>query len=433
MWRRNLILAASLFGASLSAPLHAIEFKDCTQWLKSLRQKSQSFGEYRQLLFGSALRKIPAQSFEIIAGSRDHPNIEIPTATSNILEQEKSLRLYNRFQRLPSILKSLNFVRAIKYRSQAQDPKRSGWKKLYSAWRFFLPMAPSYVRWKTNRIYAQVQKNPAFLLSDSDQAFIKKWNLASDLERYRKEAQVYSRSFNALSIARKMTHALKWTAVGAALILSLSYNNYISAQSSFNENSPAGMSRYDEKVELIFTSPMPHASVRMGGLVYNYGVFHVDRYNLDEFQKMVGFGKDFSGSHTRIELKLTDFEKARLREALEADVAKVYPLMVPFVDCVSESNKAVGKACPALKVPPVANRSQALSIAYLKSLKLLGSDKVGTIYFAAGEDSTALAKSKDLFVNAMDTMLFAEYAVPTFIGGELWDRFGQTNEVKYQK
>ena len=206
--------------------------------------------------------------------------------------------------------------------------------------------------------------------------------------------------------------------------LGLIANEYVTKNESFDESNAKGMSKYDEKVELIFLSPLPHVSVRMGGNVYNYGVLDIDRWNLETLNEQIGFGEALSGNHTRVELNLNEEERERLRDYLEEDVGRVYPLFLPFVDCVSQTNKAIEYAT-GQSPPPIANRSQAMSIAYYKLLKLVGSNRVGDITFAH-RGNAAIEKAKDAAVNVFDSMFFMRYGPALLVSTPLIDRYKGT-------
>ena len=209
-----------------------------------------------------------------------------------------------------------------------------------------------------------------------------------------------------------------WSITVPTVALSLLGEEEISADAS--KYGPEGMSMFDDKVELIFLSPMPHASLRIGGIVYNYGVADVSRYNLETFHKMTGFGSPLSGNHTRIELKLTQDEIERLRDYLEADVGKIYPLVIPFVDCVSQTNKAI-KYATGVDVPWVADRSKAMSIAYYKLRKLLGDERIGKIYHASDDRGLIVSKASEAAVNTLDSIFFLKRAGAVFLLAPILD------------
>jgi hypothetical protein len=164
----------------------------------------------------------------------------------------------------------------------------------------------------------------------------------------------------------------------------------------------------------MFISPMPHASIRIGGVVYNYGVFEVSRMTLRQFRESVGFGEAASGAHTRIELKLSPDEVSELREILETDVATMYPLTIPFNDCVSMTNRAVRDAA-GIDVPPVLDRSQIGSILYYKFQRLLHPERFGTTTYASPAGPNSSARLQEAAANSLDAMMFLRWG-PAVIG-----------------
>jgi hypothetical protein len=178
----------------------------------------------------------------------------------------------------------------------------------------------------------------------------------------------------------------------------------------------------DGKVEIFYLSPLPHASLRVGDTVYNYGVFTTQRLPLDEFKRIVGFGNKLSGNMTRVELKLTETEKKALVAHLESEMDGYYPLVFPFVDCVSQTNRAIERS-GALQVPPLISRSQAMSIMYYKLQKFLGNDKVGAITFTSGDgDSAGMAKAIDAGARLADTEYWLTKSLGLLIAQPLIDR-----------
>lgn len=171
----------------------------------------------------------------------------------------------------------------------------------------------------------QAEKNvkrflPFFELA-SEGNFIEKFDLKDHLERFRKDSVLHGKTYAKLVFARQLARSALWLGALGAMGAGYLGNDAISVAQSFDEGTDAdehgveawekpgfkGMSRYDdEKVELIFNSPLPHVAIRVGSFVYNYGMGTVDRYNFDEYKASTGFGSTLSGNHTRIEIVMSD-------------------------------------------------------------------------------------------------------------------------------
>jgi len=385
-----------------------------------------------KLVRGAATKKLSDKAYSVFDKIYMNPKY-IPTLEEMaLLKAEGVDNLFKKYQEAGALVQEWNQKLGVLYRSKPH-PHRKGWQKLKDAWKILIPPGlPNITRNKAESLFKKIIADYQYQLSDDEMQFAKKWNLLDQIENYRGDLKIHAGEYISLSKARDVGGVLKWTIAGSAAAIGLAGNKYIAAKDSFAEDNKDGMSRYDEKVELIYFAPMPHASIRVGGLVYNYGVFDVSRHTLDEFRQMVGFGETFSGSHTRIELKLTDDEKRKLREYLEEDVGKVYPLVFPYNDCVSQCNKAV-KNSVGIDVPVVADRSQVASIAYYKLQKFLGSDKIGDIRFAAKNDEVVKEKVKDTAVNILDAAFFMRYAGTMFFVTPIVDSDRSTFEVEYDK
>lgn len=266
---------------------------------------------------------------------------------------------------------------------------------------------------RQRRIFESQIANPT-PLSAHDQDFLDRHQLKEDFERLKEYA---SQNPEQMKKALRDKRILRW--VGRALILaaagagtfpdqthSLSDDYDLDNMDPLDGKDIPGMSRYDEKVELIFTSPIPHVSIRIGGTVFNYGQGEVQMWGLDDYNR-VGFGSALSGSHTRVELKLTKEEAAKLRDRLHKDVGKRYPLIFPFNDCISMTVRALREST-GISVPYGLDRSQSYTIAYFRSLKAGGSVRVGKITYAGTDGSVFMTKTADFGMNLLDGTYFLQ-------------------------
>lgn len=370
-----------------------------------------------KLYTGRALRDIPSDALEIfLKASRD--TRYVPSAAEiRVLQQRNLMENFEQWKDANQAVQAVNTRLLTLYRSRIQ----SGDEKFIS--RVLLTMGktlfPAYKllsrQPRSQAIARKILKDPNYRLTRSERNYISRKGLDQDLLRFREDLKIgLGEGFATVEKIKDATHLGLWGVTASVVGMNVLTDEVLTLEESFDENNPDGMSRYDGKVELIYTSPMPHVSIRIGGLVYNYGVMEVQRYNLDSYVQSVGFGASLSGNHIRIELNLSDEEKRKLVDYLEKDVGKAYPLVMPFVDCISQTNKAIEHAT-GINVPVVMDRSQAMSIAYLNLLKISGDERIGRVMMATN-DNPLIARAKESTVNVLDTVMFTRYApvmIPT--------------------
>ncbi len=383
---------------------------------------------------GSLLKDIDPASYAIFEQVRLNPEKHLSDMELTTLRDKGLEGVFTQWRQTGYLIKKLNKEIADLHRSRinkANDKfilKSTKWvgKAAFPFYRLF------QFDFRSRAIAKKILADPFYALSEKESAYLVKTKRFKDMERFRADAENGLREkFVRINQLRRVGDTLVWSVTIPGVAMGLVGNKYISSKQSMNENDPDGMSKYDDKVELIFLSPMSHASIRIGGIVYNYGVMNIERWNLEEFGKTVGFGQAASGNHTRIELKLTPEEKEKLRDYLEEDVGKIYPLFPPFVDCVSQTNNAV-KYATGIAVPPIANRSQSLTIAYWKLRKFLGSDKTGDIRFAS-QGSPLAGKAADAAVNTLDGLMFMRYGPEMLAVTPVSDQFKLTVDPKTGK
>ncbi len=384
-----------------------------------------------KIFTGTALKQTSPESFEIFEKIKTNPLYTLNSEELTRAQAEGIEPIIEQYRSANIFVKSINQKIAILFKSNPGVAKRKGWKRLYEAWRFLIPVPPKIREWRVKSIYEKVFKNPGYQLNDQELNFLAKFQLEQDIERYRIDSQKFHLQFITIEKIKTVGNYIKYSVALSTAAMALIGVTYISDDESFDEDSQKGMSRYDDKVELIFLSPLPHSSVKVRGIVYNYGIFTIDRLRMEDFRRIAGFGEYLSGSHTRIELNLTEDEKDKLQQLLEADVGKVYPLIIPWNDCISMTNKIIDQTC-GLNVPPLADRSQSMSIAYYKLQKLLGNGKVGSIKFASKKGNALIARAQDLTTNVLDTLFFIRHGKSTVLLGPVFDTFIEPKEVKYK-
>ena len=428
--RRALCFLFLLSAFSTKFSTEASVISQCRLWLQKLEVRSRRYS------FTEITRATPVEVYDLYLKENANPHFKLRSSEIKILRAKKHLRQFKSFQKASRFFKKTNIFVGIYQRSKPKMIFRRSWRKIFDFWKISIPITPSYRRFRRDRIYRNLLSNIHWQPREirnryqwlSDREFLNKFQLESDFERYRHDLQLHPRAFRNLAKIRSIRQALKWGLITSVLLLNATGFEYLSATESFDERSPRGMSRYDEKVELLFLSPMPHASIKIRGNIYNYGIFQVSRTNLRAYHQTAGFGRFASGNYTRVEIKASHAEIMRLQNLLEQDVLRTYPLTIPWVDCVSETNLALFKSL-GISIPPVANRSQAMTIAYLRWRKLQGDPRIGAIRFASENDSPVISKTADLGVNTMDTYLFFEFAPSVFVAGSIWDHYGKTKSV----
>lgn len=273
------------------------------------------------------------------------------------------------------------------------------------------------------RVYRKVLNDPNYILTEREQRILRALSLEKDIERYRQDSFSLAKVFRFQDRWRSIKRWALSLAIATSLIAVSTPSMTISTQESFSERSPNGMSRYDEKVELIFLHPMPHVALRIGGVVYNFSIGYVDKMSLRKYRESMGFSNELSGSHTRIELEMSASERRRLIMTLNQRVGQAYLLFPPFNDCVSQTNLALHEVCPDYHILPGANRSQALTIAQLRLQNLLGDARIKKITYGDNKEISSQKLWTHLAVWA-ELATFARYTLPVALGGEVFDAYG---------
>jgi hypothetical protein len=361
-------------------------------------------------LRGTLLMKADPALYKIFDGIRRDSAYQLTADQLAYIKDNQLEGLLRQWQNSNGLVKKLNKEVADLYRAEIhRDPDKLLMRLTKGVGKTLVPVYKVFmIDGRSRAIARKIIADSNYTLTAKELAYIEKKKMGDDLQRFRADvANGLGPKFATIGQVRQINKKLTWSVALSTAALNYADNKYITRDETFDEKNPDGMSRYDDKVELIYLSPMPHVSVRMGGNVYNYGTLDIKRFDLDQYRAATGFGGELSGNHTRVELKLNADERDRLRDYLEGEVGKIYPLTVPYVDCVSQTNNAI-KFATGMSIPPIANRSQAMSIAYLKLSKMLGNDKVGDIRFASA-GQPMVEKTKDAAINVLDSMLFMKY------------------------
>lgn len=309
-------------------------------------------------------------------------------------------------------------------------------RTLVSILHFLFPVPTPISNYRLNNYYRKALKDPEMVRTGATApALIRNRHLEADVIRYVQDAKLFPREFKKLNQFHQMRNlGLMLLAGGVALAASTAPYAFTSTDQSTDEGGEKGddgkeawekdgflgMSRYDEKTELIFTTPFPEQYVRIGGLVYHYGLNQMERFTLPEFKKRLRNTKGEIENHIRVELKLSADEKDAFIEAIEKDLEKHYITFYPYRDGTLIANEKL-KEAGALNIPPVINRSQSGTIAYLNLLKRLGDNRIGHMQFATSKDSERTAFVLDAVKNFTDAALFSSNAEDILLKGWFWD------------
>ena len=305
-----LLLDSTLVGGEL---VHTAKLtKNVLSSFLKTNKTSKLIGQKVTLLRGAALKDIPPEALDVFLKVSRNPKY-VPTAEElNLLKSKNLLDSFKNWTSTNKSVRALNEKMAILYRSKIKSGDDAFILRfLKNTGKILFPMYKSFqFNNKVNPILKKILLDPNYKLSASETLYLTKKGHLADVERFQADALLGLQSgFAKIEKVRDISNKAVWGVTLGAAGANLFVDDYISLDDSFNENSDLGMSRYDGKVELIFTSPMPHVSIRIGGLVYNYGVMKVARHNLDEYRNSVGFGETISGNHIRIELNLNELFK----------------------------------------------------------------------------------------------------------------------------
>lgn len=309
-------------------------------------------------------------------------------------------------------------------------------RTLVSILHFLFPVPMPISNFRLNQYYRKALEIPEAVRTGANApALIRNRHLEADVTRYMKDAKIFPKEFKKLNQFHQMRNAaLMLLAGGVALAASTAPYSFISTDESTDEGQEngsdgkeawekdgfLGMSRYDDKTELIFTSPFPEQYVRVGGLVYHYGLNQMERFPLSEFKRRLRNGKGEVENHIRVELNLNAEAKEALIEGIESDLKKQYVTFYPYRDGTLMANERLVQA-GGLTVPPVINRSQSGTLAYFNLLKRLGDKRIGAMRFATAKGSERTAFALDAAKNFADAALFSSNSEDILFKSWFWD------------
>lgn len=309
-------------------------------------------------------------------------------------------------------------------------------RTLISMLHFLFPVPTPISNFRLNQYYRKALDSPDAIRTGANApALIRNRHIENDVVRYRKDAKLFPEEFKKLNQFHQLRNAALMLLAGSvAIAASTAPYAFTSTDESTDEGHEKdatgkeawekegflGMSRYDGKMELIFTSPFPEQYVRIGGLVYHYGLNQVERFPLSEFKKHLQNSEGKTENHIRVELKLSEEAKEAFIEGIEKDLDKNYITFYPYRDGTLIANERL-KESGALAIPPVINRSQSGTLAYFNLLKRLGDGRIGKMQFATAKDSQRTAFALDAVKNFTDAALFSSNAEDILLKSWFWD------------
>lgn len=422
-----------IIGLGSIAPLNAADSSiPCI--IKSIRTKTQ-------LATARGTRGLDSTSYEIFDRVYYNPDAPLSTADLSHLHSQGLESQFNQYRQSAKWIKKLNRAGAIYWRSQPGNVhRRPTLNRIAGFWRKLLPDFLNRPKARATKIFEKAAKNKPISSSDID--FLKKWNLLEDLERFQNDLKIHGKSYYYLSKIRQAGYYLSFgftastaALVGVPTILAHQVNRKtISIQDSLNEDHPDGMSRYDDKVELIFFTPSHQSSaIRVGG---TYFEFTENLENLPKLEGLIGTlqrgvlvkvmedGRLASNEHTRVELKLSSDERRELRRYLSEHSGRVFAAMPGFNDWVSLANRSISEGA-GIDVPPMIDRSQTMTIGYYRIRKFLDPtfrEKVGEIRFAEKPNKNTKEKVRDRTLDALEPLVFLRLAKELVIIGPSIDQ-----------
>ncbi len=377
---------------------------------------------------GSLLKDLRPEEYAIFEKTRLDPLRVLTEADRTILLRSDLLKTHEQWRSSHALAKKLNVAFATWYRSTVKKESPSLALKVAH---FLFPITPDLSpAWSrlgfetTQRLVKKVLENPDTVLAEEELLVLRDIGKLRDFRRFQADLQNGLRDgFVAVSEIKARGKALVWTVAGSAMLFNLMGEDPITRQESVAAESPKAMTPLDDKVELIFTSPLPQSAVRIGGQLFSYpppsaenlGVTRLERISQKNFREETGNGKALAGNHIRVELKLTNDEREKLRDSLEEEVGAVYPFVPPLINGISQTGKAIRNAT-GIQIPPVLDRTQSGTLAYLKLLKLLGNEKIGDIRFAGqNKDSLTRDRLQAAAANLVEGAVFFRFAGWTFL------------------
>lgn len=267
---------------------------------------------------------------------------------------------------------------------------------------------------KTNKAFNQLKQKIidelGGLVSKEDATYLLSHGRLTDFIRFTEELKRYQTSYIIMGELKNIGKILRWSLIIAGTTLAASSlfededDPQLNRDSVFDPEIPGALNPDDAIVELFFLSPMPHISLRVGGVVMDYGHGDATLSSLQEYKDSLVHSS--TASFYRLEIKTTPEQFEAIQATVVEDSFRNYQYSLPFNNCVYQVNRVLCDA-GVLNIPTAFNKSQALTLAYLKGLKLTNDPRIGSVSYVSLEDSTRF-NDRLAFVGttAIDTLFF---------------------------
>jgi hypothetical protein len=229
------------------------------------------------------ISEVEARAFPYFEKVRTHPQWIASKIERGELAASQAIETFDRYRKTSRWVQALNLKIAAWMRAHPARLRAGGVRGFtyrgYQWVRLWLPMLPDFARMRARRIYESALHSKRVAgervsfskawerMGATDRAFLERWNLRSDFERYVGDLQTAPRtSWVRLSRIRRVGRHAFWSvllpsAIVGTLALNASANaNTQTLESAIHGEGPNAMSRYDDAVELLIFDGLPTAS-----------------------------------------------------------------------------------------------------------------------------------------------------------------------------
>ncbi len=370
---------------------------------------------------GLAQTRLSPKAYAIFERAYRDPELTITPEERQLLMREEVYDLFQAYLEASPALRWWNHAKALNIRSRTPDV-RNALRKLLGTLiplRIQIPLFPKLfntTQHQINDLWERTLEHPEQALDANnpwelidnpwdrflqgatylptlfrkDDALLRREKLLDTWKKFQEDAKTFQREFGGKRRLKNAMEGIKTSlrmgVLTLAMLFATTTDKTITASEAVDLTSANSMRIGDRKVELIFMHPLPHVSVRLGGVIYTFRDDGIARIGLKDFAEEIGFGPRLSGTMVRVELNLDNKAKAELRARLEQMVYTSFDYDLLYENCISKTLATITPTCK-ISVPPGLNRSQALTLAYLKAQRLLGNAVIGDITVALNDSA----------------------------------------------
>lgn len=272
---------------------------------------------------------------------------------------------------------------------------------------FFNPVSFLYrFQQPADGIFLKQWKDPSFVPSAEEQAFLQKYDLE---KRFEKRGRFLAENTGWVGIRRWIEYSIHGLVVAGG-IFSLNHlvqEKVVTMDSFVTE--PA-YSIGDDQVQVVtnLVRSFPHTSIRIGGDVYWYGVQDLTKVSAKEYFSTTesAHGTAYTRRTFKIvTLNLTKDSVAEMRRYLESNLGKNYQNETGSNDCATMTSRLIERFSD-LRIPDFLEQSPSQLSMYLSSLKTLGSSDVADIYALTTSVDESLGEQwRDALIMAEESAL----------------------------